>query len=75
MVAEIFAGGLEIGAGLIDLQRRQRIIAAARRLEDIAAVNLLALQIAGLAGDAEFVLGAVSPRSTPIVVPPMATPS
>src|SRR5262249_57909274 len=46
-------------ARLIRRQRRQRVFAFARRLEHIAAFDLLSLQIAGPAGHAELVFGAV----------------
>ena len=59
VVTELPGAGLEIRARLIELQRRERIIAAPRRLEYIAPVDLLALQIAGLSGDAEFVFRAI----------------
>jgi hypothetical protein len=59
VVTELPGAALEIRARLIDLQRRERITAAPRRLEDVAPVDLLALQIAGLSGDADFVLGAI----------------
>src|SRR5262245_54498165 len=51
-------GLLQDGA-LVQAQRRQRVVATARRFEHVAAVNLLSLQVAGLAGDAELVLGAL----------------
>ena len=50
---------VEDDAGLVRRQRRQRILALARRLEPIATLDLLALQIAGPAGHAKLVLGAV----------------
>ena len=62
VIAELLGAGFEQHAGLIDLQRRQRIFALARRLEHIAAVDLLALQIAGLARHAELVFGLVVER-------------
>ena len=46
-------------ADLIGGQRRQRKFAAARRLEHIAADDLLALQVAGLARYADLVFGEV----------------
>src|SRR5262245_19024816 len=46
-------------SGLVGRQRRQRILTLARRLEHIAALDLLALQVAGPAGDSELVLGAI----------------
>ena len=41
------------------MQRRQRIVAPARRFEHVAAVDLASLQIAGLARHAELVFGAI----------------
>ena len=61
-MAELLRGSRKNRAGLIHLQRRQRIFALARRFERIAAGNFLALQVAGLAGDAELVFGAVVER-------------
>ena len=60
--AELARAVREDRAGLVYLQRRQRIVALARRLERIAAVDLRALEIAGLAGNAELILGAVIER-------------
>jgi len=61
-MAELAVRLVKQDRALIPEERRQRIFATARRLEDVAAVDLLALQIAGLAGDAELVLGAVVER-------------
>jgi hypothetical protein len=62
VIAELAGGLVEHRAGLIVLQWRQWIFAPARRLEDVAAENFLAEQIAGLAGDADLVLGLVVER-------------
>ena len=58
-MAELAVRLVKQDRALIPEERRQRIFATARRLEDVAAVDFLALQIAGLAGDAELVLGAL----------------
>src|SRR5262245_11980401 len=50
---------VEYDSGLIRRERRQRVLALARRLEHIATIDLLALQIAGPARHAELVFGAV----------------
>jgi hypothetical protein len=44
---------------LIREQRRQRIFAAARRLEDVPAVDFPAAEIAGFARHAKLVFGAI----------------
>jgi hypothetical protein len=62
VVAELVGGRFEDRAGLVHLQRRQWIVALPRRLERIAAGDLLALEIAGLAGDPELIFGAVVER-------------
>ena len=62
MQAELLGAGLEQHRRLIHLQRRQRIFAAARALEDIAAVDLGAFEIAGFAGDAKLILGLIEER-------------
>src|SRR5882672_2298411 len=59
MIAELLGRRFEVHADLIHVQRRQRIVALAWRLEDVAALDLLALHIAGLARDAEIVFGAI----------------
>jgi hypothetical protein len=53
---------LEERARLIHQQRWQGIFAPPRRLEHIAAVDLVAVEIAGLAGHAQIVFGAVVKR-------------
>src|SRR5262249_39893162 len=53
---------LEDGLGLILAQRRQRIVAPARRLEHVAPVDLLALQVAGLARHPKLIFGAIVVR-------------
>ena len=62
MVAKLAGPGCEDDARLIRHQRRQRILAAARRFERVAAFDLAALQIARLAGHAELVFGAIVER-------------
>ena len=59
MITELARPLLEDDARLIREQRRQRILAAARRLEDVAAVDLAPAEIAGLARNAELVFGAI----------------
>jgi hypothetical protein len=59
VIAELAGRGVEQDLGLVRKQRWQRKLAAARRLEHVAAVDLLALQVAGLAGDPELVFGAI----------------
>src|SRR5207248_3451428 len=59
VIAELARGRFEVLAGLIHLQRGQRIVAPARRLEHVAAVDLLSLQVAGLAGNTQLVFGAI----------------
>src|SRR5262249_1671667 len=65
VIAELPGRRLEVRPHLIHLQRRQRIVAAARRLEHIAAVNLAALQVAGLARPPDLVLRATIERLEP----------
>jgi hypothetical protein len=62
MVTELLRGGLEQDAGLILGQRRQRILALARCLERVAAVDPATPEIAGLARNAEVVFDPVVPR-------------
>ena len=62
VIAELLGAVLEQDAGLVLGERRQRIFALTRRLERVAAVDLAALQIAGLAGDAEVILDLVVER-------------
>jgi hypothetical protein len=62
VIAEVAPGGVEQDLGLVLKQRRQRIFATARCFEHVAAVDLPALQVAGLARHAEFVFGAVVER-------------
>src|SRR5262249_52118404 len=57
VIAEFLRPRLEQHRRLVPLQRRQRIVALARRLEHIAAVDLIALQIAGLAGTPDLRFG------------------
>ena len=63
MIAELLGAGLEqqspTGRRISGLQR---VFALARRLEDVAAVDLLALDVAGLARDAKLVLGLIVER-------------
>jgi len=59
MIAELTGPRFEQDCRLIREQWRQRILAAAWRFEDIASVDLASAQIARLAGNAEFVLGAI----------------
>src|SRR5262249_12674947 len=59
VVAEVVCAFFKNARGIVDEQRRQRKFTLARRLEDIAAGDLLALQVAGLAGDAKFVFGLI----------------
>ena len=59
MISQLASPGFEEDARLIREQSRQRVLAAARRLEHVAAVDFAALQIACLAGYAEFEFGAV----------------
>ena len=56
MIPELLAGRVEVDADLVELERRQRVVALPRRLEDVAAGDLLALQIAGLARHADLIL-------------------
>ena len=62
MQPERFGAGLEQHRRLIHLQRRQRIFAAPWSLENVAAVDLGAFEIAGFAGDAELILGLIVER-------------
>jgi hypothetical protein len=50
---------LEDSRGIVDEQWWEWKFALARGLEDVATVDLSALQIAGLAGHAEIVFGAI----------------
>jgi len=59
MQPEFFRAGVEQGGRALHHERRQRIIALARRLERVAALDLAALQIAGLARYAKLVFGAI----------------
>ena len=59
MKPKLFRAGVEQGGRALNRERRQRIIALARRLEWVAALDLAALQIAGLARHAKLVFGAV----------------
>src|SRR6516225_1961152 len=59
VIAELPGRAVKNDARLIVAQWRQRIFAPARRLEHVAAVDLVALQIAGLARHAELVFGAI----------------
>ena len=59
MIAQLARAGFEEHARLIHEQWRQRIFAAARRFEHVAAVDLASLQIARLARHAELVFGAI----------------
>jgi len=59
VVAELLGGAVKNDARLIVAQWRQRIVTAARRFEHIAAGDLVALDIAGLARHAELIFGAV----------------
>src|SRR5205823_6514771 len=52
MQPDLAGAGVEQHAGLVEVQWWQRIFAGARRLEHVAAVDLAALQVAGLAGHA-----------------------
>ena len=62
MIAELLRGACKNDAGLIGQERRKRIFALPRRLERITGTGFTPLQIAGLAGDAEFVFGAIVER-------------
>src|SRR5207247_88929 len=59
VIAELARRGFEQDGALVQAQRRQRVVATARRFEHVAAVDLFSLQVAGLAGDPELVFGAV----------------
>src|SRR5215813_9253670 len=59
MMAEFLGGIPEKDARLVVAQWRERIVATARRLEDIAAFELVALHIAGFARHSELVFGAI----------------
>lgn len=61
-IPQLARGSVEDGARLIHDERRQRILAAARRFERVAAVDLLPLQISRLARHAECVFGAIVKR-------------
>src|SRR6516162_1452443 len=62
MISELPGCTLERDLSLVGEQRRQGVIAPPWRLEDVAAIDLAAGKIAGLAGDAQLVLGAVVER-------------
>jgi hypothetical protein len=62
VVAELPGAGFEQHRRLLHAQWRQRIVALPRCLEGIAALDLLASQVAGLAGHADLVLGLVVER-------------
>ena len=59
MKPKLFRAGVEQGGRALHHERRQWIMALARRLERIAALDLAALQIAGLARYAKLVFGAI----------------
>ena len=59
VIAELLGAFLENERRIVDQERRQRELALPRRLEDVAARDLAALQVAGFAGNAEIVFGAV----------------
>ena len=59
VIAKFARARLEQYARLIGRERRKRIFAATRRLENVAAVNFVALQVACFSRDPEFVLGAI----------------
>ena len=58
-MAQLARGGFEEGSRLIHDQRRQWILAAARRFERIATVDLPSLQVAGLSRHAKLVFDAI----------------
>jgi hypothetical protein len=62
VIAELLGSGLEEDARLVHLERRQRIVALPGRLERITAIDLLPLQVSGLTGHADLVLGLVVER-------------
>ena len=62
MITEFARSGFEDQAGLIGQQSGKRILAAARSLEGISTFDLAALQIARLAGNAQFIFRAVIER-------------
>src|SRR6185503_9507886 len=62
VISELACALFEDDAGLIRQQRWQRILAAARGLEGVAAVDLAPAEIAGLARHAELVFGAIVKR-------------
>src|SRR2546423_3398180 len=57
--AELLGASLEDSRRIVDEQRRKWKFALAWGFEDVASVDLSALQIAGLAGHAEIVFGAI----------------
>ena len=59
VIAELARRGFEQHGALVQAQRRQRVVATARRFEHVAAVNLASLQIARLAGNAQLVFGLI----------------
>ena len=59
MQSELFCAGVEQGGRPLHHEWRQRVIAPARRLERVAALDLVALQITGLARHAKLVFGAI----------------
>src|SRR5215469_4039566 len=59
VIAELVGGSAEDHPRLVVAQWRQRIVAASRRFEHIAAVDLVTLHIAGLARHPKLIFGAV----------------
>jgi hypothetical protein len=59
VIAKFFGASLEDSRRIVDEQGRKWEFALARGLEDVAAVDLSALQIARLAGHAEIIFGAI----------------
>src|ERR1700693_6462759 len=59
VITELLGTLLENAGRGVDEQRRQRELALTRRLEDVAALDLASLQIAGFAGHPEIVFGAI----------------
>src|ERR1051325_10867439 len=62
MIAEFSGGAFEELAGLIDDQRRQRVVAAARSFERVTSIHLASLQIPCFTGHAKFVFRAIVKR-------------
>jgi len=62
VISQLAGSGFEQYSRLIGEQSRQWILAATRRFEDVAALDLAAAEIAGFAGNAKLVLGAIVVR-------------